>query len=165
MKRKNQKDYKATRDAIMRAADAVLFRAAPKLSKRKTEDRFVLQHVLHPLVWKYSEATRLGHRKYESCEWWSKKALAAYNADRRGYKKLVALEHVKPRQVLVDELIASRSKKEAHRIFESIITCVVLRSEHKKLRTPKNWKPTKTYWERYRGLVNRTEGPRVAERG
>lgn len=166
---RNQKEYSSTRSVIVRAADAILFRADPPLSREKTEDSFVLRSVLNELVWKYSEATPLGHRKYESCEWWSKKALNAYRKDKAKFKKQVQLEHVKPRKELITELTRAKNKGEAHAIFESIITCVVLRTEHKKLKLPKGWKPSSThpeaYWERYRGIVKRAEGPRVTERG
>jgi hypothetical protein len=123
---------------------------------------------MNELVWKYSEATPLGHRKYESCEWWSKKALAIYKSDNKKFKKQVQLEHVKPRKELITELVNAKNKKQAHAIFETIITCVVLRTEHRKLKLPKGWRPKSKdpdgWWERYAKIVRRASGPRVTER-
>ena len=109
--RKNRKDYKATRRAILSATKAILFRVAPPLSRSKTEDLFVLRSVLDTLVWKYSEATYLGHKKYVSCERWSKNALAAYLSNKNSYTKTVALEHVRSRKSIIDNLLAASDGK------------------------------------------------------
>jgi hypothetical protein len=164
---KRKKHYVATRGAIARAAEALLFRTGPPFSQDSAEDTFILNRLLDVLVWLYSESTHLGHRKYESSEYWSEGARAAFDSDKKTYKKMVALEHVKPRAVLVEELAKAKSTPEVQTILDSIITCVVLRAEHTAIKTPKSWRPKEhpeAYWERY-GDLKRVDGPRVAERG
>src|SRR4051794_28063313 len=72
-----------------------------------SEDRFVLKAILNELVWKLSEATDESRgSKYLRCEKWSEDAYQLYNKQNRSCKGLI-FEHVVPRKVIVERLLAS----------------------------------------------------------
>lgn len=162
-----KRDYQAVRDAVIKACDALLFRATPPLSRTNREDRFILSKALNELVWKYSVATQYGDDKYESCEWWSECALAAFNKNSTAYKKVVALEHVVTREYLIGELIDAQDIDEIRSILSRAVTCVLLRTEHKEIKSKKSWRPVdhtnpEAWWERYHNnpSIKRVKFPR-----
>jgi hypothetical protein len=134
---------------------------------RSPEARFVLKRLLHELIWKLSEAAptkRAG--KYVRCELWSKSAYTSYRAalirkDRSPTKGLV-LEHVVPRRVIVERLIAARTVRAIEAALNAVITCVVHKDEdahlrrrereqrkHREHSTPDSYFTAALWWRRY----------------
>src|SRR6185295_1054600 len=131
-----RRNHLATKDAVVRVCEALLFKVHPPLSREKPEDRFILNSALDELVWKYSEASQYGG-KYFGCVWWSQGALDKLAADRPVIKNHIAFEHVTPRDYIIRQLAQAKDVTEVRDILEKIETCVVLREEHKKVETPK----------------------------
>jgi hypothetical protein len=50
-----------------------------------------------------------------------------------GYENEIHLEHVKPREVLVKQLLQAKNIEEVAKILGTVATCVVTREEHKSL--------------------------------
>jgi hypothetical protein len=164
-----KRDYKKVHRAVLAACDALLFQARPGFDKNSPDDRFVLKQQLNGLTWIHSEATPLvGGNKYLRCAWWSEGASAAYH-NRRDWTwvKEVNLEHVLTRQAAISLLMEASNMGEVEDIFMSLETCVILRSEHKRIRSPKNWKPNPSkpggWWQRYEGVIERVPGPNVRQ--
>ncbi len=154
-------DYRELRRAIVLACDAVLLKSEPRLNPDTPEQRFVLRRVLNELVWKYSEATPYSGGKYLGCEWWSKGALESYTTDATSFESKMHLEHVKDRKFEVNDLIASKNIHDIEDALNTIVTCVVLRDEHrrfpKKYLRPKLDRPDE-WWKKY-GTLSRVRGP------
>ena len=149
---KAPKDPQKIHAAVTAACEALLLNSAAQLITSSREGAFILTQLLDELVWKYSEATSLGCHKYLSCEWWSENALEMFYREGRNYVKYINLEHVVPRRYIVQQLLKSTNREEIERAFKEVVTCVVLREEHRKLPEPQcipNDASPEWWWQRY----------------
>lgn len=112
--------------------------------------RAILEDSLRRLVRKHGETSELKGGKYKRIRLWSPAALQAYEDNRKGYHRDVAVHHDPDVDQLVRKLLKARTRKQVAEIFVLDRPCVVLRKEHREFH--KQGKPLPTL----------TSGPNVS---
>jgi hypothetical protein len=157
-------DAQRVRDAVLKACDSLLFRCAPSFDLAKIEDRLVLKRVLNELVWRYSEAHPRPGGKHTGCEWWTESALNAHISSTFAPGDTLELDHVVERRGIIQKIISAKDISEVKTILDSIVTCVVLRSEHRHITEQRKQRSigglSSDIWADY-GDIKRVRGPNV----
>jgi hypothetical protein len=135
--RRRLRDPAMVREAAIRMITLVL----RCYSATTQEDQYIRGEVLTTLVWKRTEAVKNLGNKRCSCPYWSARAFRELIRQRkRGETNLGRLhvDHVRTRRAILEDLCKTTAIKRLGRLFSGS-RCVLLISEHKKLRSGNGW--------------------------